>query len=69
MTDITRNITEKELDSKVIRKIEQVSDSTICVGTADGTLKIVDVHQFVPIKTFKNYYSKPITWIISYKQN
>lgn len=65
---MTRCLTEKDLDSKVIRKVEQVSDEAICVGTVDGVLKIVDVREFTVTKTFRGYYSKPITWIVAYKQ-
>ena len=68
-TDITRTITEKELDSKLVRKIEQVSDEAVCVGTTDGVLKIIDVNHFAVTRTFKGHYSKPITWIVAYKQS
>lgn len=69
VTDVNRTIQEKELDSKLIRKIEQISDEAVCVGTVDGSLKIIDIHHLTTVKTFKGYYSKPITWIIAYKQS
>lgn len=68
-TDVNRTIPEKELDSKLIRKVEQISDEAVCVGASDGSLKIIDVNHLATIKTIKGYYSKPITWIIAYKQS
>lgn len=69
VTYLTKVITEKELDFKSVRKVEVVSEDSLCLAMTDGPMKIFDVQQWQLTKTIKGYHSKTVNWILPYKQN